>query len=81
MPNRWVLSWLNAFWMQALQKYWLKCTNKAMMVELHPRILVTRPVAQAAGQSELLRQQGADPVELPLLEIIPTAEDDSGYPC
>ncbi|RRC97421.1 uroporphyrinogen-III synthase [Amphritea balenae] len=51
-----------------------------MMAELHPRILVTRPVAQAAGQSELLRQQGANPVELPLLEIIPTAEDDSGYP-
>jgi len=35
------------------------------------RVLVTRPLAQSRGLSEAIRQRGGDPVELPLLEIIP----------
>jgi len=35
------------------------------------RVLVTRPTAQSQGLSEAIRQLGGDPVELPLLEIIP----------
>ena len=50
------------------------------MAEHKPRILVTRPAAQAAGQSALLQQLGALPVELPMLKIVPTAESDSSYP-
>lgn len=40
------------------------------------RVLVTRPEHQAANQIELLRQLGAEPVPLPLLEILPTTAED-----
>ncbi len=44
------------------------------------RILVTRPAHQAAGQAELLEQLGAEAVQLPLLQIAPTADSDSAFP-
>ncbi len=44
-----------------------------------PRILVTRPAHQAAGQATLLESLGAEPVLLPLLEIKPVTESDSGF--
>ena len=50
------------------------------MAEQKPRILVTRPEAQAAEQSALLLQLGAQPVELPMLKIVPTTESDTDYP-
>jgi uroporphyrinogen-III synthase len=40
------------------------------------RVLVTRPAHQAAGQAECLRRLGAEPVSLPLLEIVPTGQED-----
>ncbi len=40
------------------------------------RILVTRPAHQAEGQVAYLRGLGAEPVCLPLLEIMPTGEED-----
>jgi len=40
------------------------------------RVLVTRPAHQSRNQLELLHQQGAEPVALPLLEIVPTTEQD-----
>ncbi len=44
------------------------------------RVLVTRPAHQSARQTEYLRQQGADPVALPLLEIVATtAQDGADY--
>lgn len=43
------------------------------------RILVTRPVHQAGDQIRLLQQLGADAVQLPLLEITPTAENGPEY--
>lgn len=43
------------------------------------RILVTRPVHQAGEQVQLLQQQGAEAVLLPVLEITPTAEDSPEY--
>ena len=44
------------------------------------RVLVTRPAHQAQGQIDYLRQLGADPATLPLLEIAPTqAEDGTDY--
>ncbi|MBA4501623.1 uroporphyrinogen-III synthase [Marinobacterium marinum] len=43
------------------------------------RVLVTRPAHQAANQINYLRQQGADPVALPLLDIVPTSSEDADY--
>lgn len=40
------------------------------------RILVTRPAHQAEEQIRLLRAAGAEPVALPLLEIVPIDESD-----
>lgn len=40
------------------------------------RVLVTRPSHQSAGQIDYLRRLGADPVPLPLLEILPTQPED-----
>ncbi len=37
------------------------------------RVLVTRPRHQAAALSELLREAGALPIELPVIEIVPSA--------
>lgn len=45
----------------------------------NPRILVTRPAHQAAGQAELLTSLGLDPIQLPLLEITPVNESDPGF--
>lgn len=44
-----------------------------------PRILVTRPAHQAAGQAALLESIGAEPVLFPLLEIKPVVESDPGF--
>lgn len=44
-----------------------------------PGILVTRPRHQAAGQAALLSRMGGHPIVLPLLEITPVDEGDSGY--
>lgn len=41
------------------------------------RVLVTRPVHQAGSLSQLLRDEGAEPVEAPTIRIIPP-EDPSG---
>ena len=38
------------------------------------RVLVTRPRHQAASLAALLRQAGATPLLLPLIEIVPPAE-------
>ena len=35
------------------------------------RVLVTRPVGQAGATAELLRRQGADPLELPAIALFP----------
>jgi uroporphyrinogen III methyltransferase / synthase len=40
------------------------------------RVLVTRTRQQASALSQLLRQEGAVPVELPALELIPVATDE-----
>jgi uroporphyrinogen III methyltransferase / synthase len=40
------------------------------------RILVTRTRRQASALSELLRREGAFPVELPALEMVPVATDE-----
>ncbi len=40
------------------------------------RVLVTRPAHQAANQTQLLQQLGAEPAELPLLEIQPTTSNE-----
>ncbi len=46
---------------------------------LKPRILVTRPAHQAAGQAALLETLGAEPVLLPLLEITPVDASDPDF--
>lgn len=46
---------------------------------LKPRILVTRPAHQAAGQAALLESLGAEPVLLPLLEITPVDASDPHF--
>jgi uroporphyrinogen-III synthase len=40
------------------------------------RVLVTRPAHQAGQQIAYLRRLGAEPVPLPLLEIVPTRPED-----
>lgn len=40
------------------------------------RVLVTRPRHQAAALSDLLRRAGADPVELPVIEILPSIDGE-----
>jgi uroporphyrinogen III methyltransferase / synthase len=40
------------------------------------RVLVTRTRRQASALSKLLRREGAVPVELPALEMVPTATDE-----
>lgn len=42
------------------------------------RVLVTRPAHQAQGQIDRLRALGAEALSLPLLEIVPTDERDTG---
>ncbi|BBB27826.1 uroporphyrinogen-III synthase [Amphritea japonica] len=44
-----------------------------------PRILVTRPAHQAAGQAALLEGSGLEPVLLPLLEITPVDASDPDF--
>lgn len=39
------------------------------------RVLITRPAAQSAQLDSLLRRRGADPVPLPLFEILPAGEE------
>ena len=39
------------------------------------RIMVTRPRFQAGALSDLLAQEGADPIEVPCIEVVPLEED------
>jgi uroporphyrinogen-III synthase len=43
------------------------------------RVLVTRPAHQSNRQMQLLQQLGAEPVALPLLDIVPTTEQDADF--
>lgn len=58
-----------------LQKFWRQFISRMPK----PRILVTRPSHQAAGQAALLESLGAEPVLLPLLEIKPVEASDDGF--
>ncbi len=55
------------------------CGSSAQLPLAGERVLVTRPAHQAAELCLRLKALGAEPVTLPLLEIVPTPADSPSY--